>query len=278
MTVSEQFMAMEAARAEEAPPPGSYKIGSFVLTPQIQGILIAVLGLGLAGFAAFKMLLPATEEQTSLKAQIAAKEAEIATQQSKISQMDEAKANLATTQEQKENVLALFAQGATLETLLLDINQIVRQSGGNLESFKPLESNPNDWIFKDGTAQGGGSAPPADPAAAPATPSLTLSQAVEGKTMELEMAGSYQQTLDTLRRLERLQQMVVFGEFSSELGEGSQRIFVDPDGRITEQAPANLATNFNLIAVMPLPPEQLENLAAPPPPPAAAEGEQPPAE
>jgi type IV pilus assembly protein PilO len=96
--------------------------------------------------------------------------------------------------------------------------------------------------------------------------------------MELEMAGNYQQTLDTLRRLERLQQMVVFGEFTSTLGEGSQRIFVDPDGKITEQAPANLETNFNLIAVMPLPPEQLKNLAAPPPPPAAAEGEQPPAQ
>lgn len=278
MTVSEQFMAMEAARAEEAPPPGSYKIGSFVLTPQIQGILIAVLGLGIAGFAAFKMLLPAMEEQTNLKTQIAAKEAEIANQQSKIRQMDEAKANLATTQEQKENVLALFAQGATLETLLLDINQIVRQSGGNLESFKPLESSPNEWIFNEGTAQGGGAAPPpADPAAAPSTPSLTLSQAVQGKTMELEMAGNYQQTLDTLRRLERLQQMVVFGEFTSTLGEGSQRIFVDPDGKITEQAPANLDTVFNLIAVMPLPPEQLENLAAPPPAP-AAEGEQPPAQ
>jgi type IV pilus assembly protein PilO len=267
MTVSEQFMAMEAARAEEAPPPGSYKIGSFVLTPQIQGILIAVLGLGLAGFAAFKMLLPAMEEQTNLKTQIAAKESEIATQRSKISQMDEARANLATTQQQKENVLALFAQGATLETLLLDINQIVGQSGGNLESFKPfLDSSPNDWIFKEGTAQGGGAAPAADAAAS--GPSLTLSQAVQGKTMELEMAGSYQQTLDTLRRLERLQQMVVFGEFTSELGQGSQRIFVDPDGKITQQAPANLATNFNLIAVMPLPPEQLENLAAPPPPPA----------
>ncbi|AFY81939.1 type 4a pilus biogenesis protein PilO [Oscillatoria acuminata] len=282
MTVSEQFMAMEAARAEEAPPPGSYKIGSFVLTPQIQGILIAVLGLGLAGFAAFKMLLPAMEEQTNLKTQIAAKEAEIANQQSKIRQMDEARANLATTQQQKENVLALFAQGATLETLLLDINQIVRQSGGNLESFKPLESNPNDWIFTEAPAQAGGAAasPPADPAAAPppTTPSLTLSQAVEGKTMELEMAGNYQQTLDTLRRLERLQQMVVFGEFTSTLGEGTQRIFVDPDGKITEQAPANLDTVFNLIAVMPLPPEQLKNLAAPPPPPAAAEGEQPPAQ
>lgn len=282
MTVSEQFMAMEAARAEEAPPPGSYKIGSFVLTPQIQGILIAVLGLGLAGFAAFKMLLPAMEEQTNLKTQIAAKEAEIANQQSKIRKMDEAKANLATTQQQKENVLALFAQGATLETLLLDINQIVKQSGGNLESFKPLESSPNEWIFTEGPAQAGGAAapPPADPAAAPppTTPSLMLSQAVEGKTMELEMAGSYQQTLDTLRRLERLQQMVVFGEFTSTLGEGSQRIFVNPDGKITEQAPANLDTNFNLIAVMPLPPEQLKNLAAPPPPPAAAEGEQPPAQ
>ncbi|HEY9837828.1 MAG TPA: type 4a pilus biogenesis protein PilO [Vampirovibrionales bacterium] len=289
MTVSEQFMAMQAARAEEAAPPGSYKIGSFVLTPQIQGILIAVLGLGLAGFAAFKMLLPAMEEQTNLKTQIAAKEAEIANQQSKIRQMDEAKANLATTQERKENVLALFAQGATLETLLLDINQIVRQSGGKLESFKPQgETSPNDWIFTEGAPAAGGAAagaapPPADPAAAappPAAPSLTLSQAVEGKTMELEMAGNYQQTLDTLRRLERLQQMVVFGQLTSQLGEGSQTIFVNPDGKITEQAQATLETSFDLIAVMPLPPEQLKNLAAPPPPPPAApaEGEQPPAE
>ncbi|MCT7973498.1 hypothetical protein [Laspinema olomoucense] len=294
MTVSEQFMAMEAARAEAAAPPGSYKIGSFVLTPQIQGILIAVLGLGLAGFAAFKMLLPAMEEQTNLKTQIAAKEAEIANQQSKIRQMEEAKANLATTQERKENVLALFAQGATLETLLLDVNQIVRQSGGKLESFKPIEPSPNEWIFTEAPAAAGGAAapppaapaaappaattPPTDPAAAPPppTPSLTLSQAVEGKTMALEMAGSYQQTLDTLRRLERLQQMVVFGELSSQLGEGTQTIFVNPDGKITEQAPASLETNFNLIAVMPLPPEQLKNLAAPPPPPAAPPAAAPP--
>ncbi len=280
MTVSEQFRSMEAARADAAAPPGSYKIGSLVLTPQIQGILIAVLGLGLAGFAGFKMLLPALQERDTLKMQIAEKEAEITAQRTKISQMDEAKANLAAAKQQKENVLGLFAEGATLETLLLDVNQIVRQSGGKLEAFKPLEASPNEWIFTDAPAPGAtaAAAPPVDPAAAPTpvtppTPSLTLSQAVEGQTMALEMAGSYQQTLDTLRRLERLQQMVVFGEFTSELGEGSQRIFVNPDGKITEQGQASLETNFNLIAVMPLPPEQLKNLAAPPPPaapPAAA--------
>jgi type IV pilus assembly protein PilO len=265
MTVSEQFMPMGAAQADAPPPPGSYKIGSLVLTPQIQGILIALLGLGLAGFAGFKLLLPAIQERDTLTMQIAEKEAEIATQRSKISQRDQARANLVEAQQQKENVLALFAQGTTLETLLLDINQIVEQSGGNLESFKPLPSSPNDWIFTEGAAQGGSgaAAPAAD--AAPSGPSLRLSQAVEGKTMALEMVGSYQQTLDTLRRLERLQQMVVFGQFTSELGQGSQRIFVNPDGRITEQAPANIETVFNLIAVMPLPPEQLKNLAAPAP-------------
>lgn len=279
MTVSEEFIPMAEEQADAPPPPGSYKIGNFVITPMHQGIALGVVGVAIAAFVAFKMVMPAFAESDRLKSEIATKQAEITKQKSAISQIDEAKANLESIKQQKENVLALFAQGTTLETLLLDINTIVKQSGATLESFKPVEKPPNEWIFEEGQPAAG-AAPPAQQAppegqpaegAAPAAPALTLSQALTGKTLALQMQGSYQNTLETLRKLEQLQQMVVVGEFTAQLADDSQKIFVNPDGKITEQAKPTLETVLNLIAVMPLPPEQLEQLAAPPPPPAEGE-------
>jgi type IV pilus assembly protein PilO len=272
MTVSEEFIPMEEEQEAAPPPPGSYKIGNFVITPQIQGILVAVVGVAIAGAVGWQLLLPAMQERDRLKAEIAQKEAEIIQKKTRISKLDEAKAQLAEIEQQKENVLGLFAQGATLETLLLDVNKIAKQSGANLELFQPIEEPQNEWMFS-AEAQAGASAQQQQEGEenaqgqAPAIAGLKLSEAVKGQTFEIELQGNYQETQQTLRQLERLQQMVMVGEFSAELDDESQRIFVTPEGKISDRANPTLNTSFNLIAVMPLPPEQLKQLAAPPPPP-----------
>ncbi|MEB3827314.1 type 4a pilus biogenesis protein PilO [Phormidium sp. CCY1219] len=276
MTVSEEFIPMEEEQEAAPPPPGSYKIGNFVITPQIQGILVAVVGVAIAGAVGWQLLLPALQERDRLETEIAQKEAEIIQKRTRISKLDEAKAQLAQVEQQKENVLGLFAQGATLETLLLDVNKIAKQSGANLELFQPIEEPDNEWIFSAEAQAGAAAQQPqeGENAAGGTSPAgLKLSEAVKGQTFEIELQGNYQETQQSLRQLERLQQMVMVGEFSAELDRDSQKIFVTPEGKISDRANPTLNTSFNLIAVMPLPPEQLKQLAAPPPPP-EEEGEQ----
>ena len=267
-------------QAGAPPPAGSVVLGPLVITPMIQGVLAGVAGLAVSGLLVWKLVLPALATRTTLETEIAAIKGDISNKEKTAATLKEAEAKLEEAKRQKNDVISLFPDNKALQTLLLDINKIVKQRGAQLGAFKPVTED--NWILKpEGTAAGG--APPAQappPTGAdgkPANPAadLKLTQAIEGKTVEMELKGNFNQVQTSLRDFERLQQMVLLDGFTLKLNAESQYVVVNSQGQIVKRGEPKIETKFKLMAVVPLPAEELEKLAAPPPPAETPEGQAP---
>ena len=247
---------------ETPPPPGSVVLGPLVLTPTIQGAVAAVVGIAIAGFLIWKMVLPAMEKRTQLEADIAKTKQEIQQRQNTVSKINEAKAKQEEARQKRERVITLLPENKVLQTLLLDVNQIVKNRGSQLEGFKPVVNRGNNWILESSGGAAGGT-PPAQGAAAGAG-APKLSQAIEGETVSIELDGRFDRVQDTLRDLERLQQIVLVDKFNLTLDTESQYVEVNRLGNVIGQGEPKIRTRFDLMAVVPVSEEQLAKLAAPP--------------
>ncbi|HIK08854.1 MAG TPA: type 4a pilus biogenesis protein PilO [Oscillatoriaceae cyanobacterium M33_DOE_052] len=269
-------------QAKGPPPAGSVLLGPLVITPMIQGVLAAVAGLAVAGLLVWKLVLPALATRTTLETEIATIKGDISNKEQTAATMKEAEAKVEEAKRQKNDVISLFPDNKALQTLLLDINKIVKQRGAELGAFKPVTED--NWILKpQGAAPAGAPPPPPPPAGTPAegqaanpAADLKLTQAIEGKTVEMELKGNFNQVQTTLRDFERLQQMVLVDAFTLRLNAESQYIVVNSQGQIVKRGEPEIETKFKLMAVVPLPAEELEKLAAPPPPAENPEGQPPP--
>jgi type IV pilus assembly protein PilO len=249
------------------PPPGSLVVGPLVITPMIQGIALGVVGVALAGFLAWKMLLPAMSKTGEIEQKITETKTNIEGQRKRKAKLKEVTDKLEVAEQQKESVMALFGKNDFLETLLFDVNKIVvEQHKATMQTFNPVEKSSSSWIFGSEEVPGKGKpAPEKADAAAPAGPKL--SEAIEGKTIEVKMEGEWQKQQATLQDLERLPAMVLMDEFRLEVDREAQKLVAESLTKYTPQGEPTLKTSFNLLAVVPLPAEELEKLAAPPPPP-----------
>ena len=255
------------------PPPGSLVVGPLVITPIIQGIAIGVIGIAVAGVLAWKMLLPAMSKTGEIEAKITETKTNIEGQRKRKAKLKEVTSKLEVAEQQNQNVMALFGKNDFLETLLFDVNKIVvEQHKATMQTFNPLEKSSSSWILgaEETPAQGSQPAPAAD-ANAPTGPKL--SEAIEGITIAVQMEGEWNQQQDALQDLERLPAMVLMDQFSLEVDREDQRLVAESLSKYTAQGEPKLNTSFNLLAVVPLPAEELEKLAAPPPPPEEPEAE-----
>ena len=81
------------------------------------------------------------------------------------------------------------------------------------------------------------------------------------------MEGKWQQQQASLQDLERLPAMVLMDRFQLDVDREGQTLVSEKVNQYTPLGEPKLITSFNLLAVVPLPAEELEKLAAPPPPP-----------
>ncbi|MEA5541667.1 pilus assembly protein PilO [Limnoraphis robusta Tam1] len=239
------------------------------LTPKNIGIAVAVAGVLLAGFGIFKFVMPTIAQGNDLNTQILAKQQEIEQQDEKLSKKAQAEQELAQAQQRRAAVTALFADEATLETLVFDIEEQLNrlntditedEEKARITKFQPAQTQGTPESTSDTEVVNDGS----------------LGSAVNGKVRrrgyEVEFEGSFAQTRQFLIILERMQPMLVVQDLKTQLveaapvvaGEYKQGKFV-PSG---EQPQRRLKTSFNLSALMPLSQEQLDAAAAsaaPPP-------------
>ncbi len=266
---SEEGFSPEGAEKESPPPPpGSLVLGPLVITPQIQGIAIALVGVALAGVVGWKLILPAMTQTQELEAKITELNNNIEGQKKRKAKLQEVTNQLESAKQEKENVMALFGKSDFLETLLFDVNKIVvEKHKGTIQKFNPVQKSKSGWIFGETDAAAGAqpaAAPPADGAAA-APPGPKLSEAIKGVTIQVEMQGKWEQQQAALQDLERLPAMVLMDEFVLEVDRSDQKLLSSKPNQFIPQGEPKLNTSFNLLAVVPLPAEQLEKLAAPPP-------------
>ena len=238
--MTNDFMVDEDQFVEEEPDfPTVFGIQ---MTPTVVGVLLALVGVGAAVFAFLNLLQPVLDTRTTLKAEVEQLEGQIQDPAEAQRLIDEAEDRVAKAEQLEADVLALFADESSLETLLLDINERVESANAGVadESRRAILSKFNVDNAASGLVNDG-----------------SLGTQVDGRlnrlVYDLEMEGSYAQTQSILRSIERLQPLLIVQDFRTELQPVDRVLNVDERGNLlgVESEQPRLRTTFQIDALSP---------------------------
>lgn len=246
MTASEEYISLEDGQLEAA--PNYPTVFGVTLTPAASGVAIAFLGLAGTVYLVFNLVMPAWQKYQELTASRDQKQALITQKQSVQAQTAKARAELVQAKQQQVDVLALFADERTLDTLLLDLNRVVEAGNAKLQRnavraklkrFVPV--NQYAESITDGS----------------------LGAEVNGKlkrrTVNVELEGTFEQTQSILRNIERLQPLLIIKDYQSTLAQ----VPTNAQGKAVRTGAAAITTSFQLQALMPDSPRS-PNISQPP--------------
>lgn len=217
-------------------------------TPKVSGILIGVLGLLGATYLLLNLVQPAWQRYQELDAEVKTKKGQIQNKQQLQQEIAQAKVKLEQAKQQNKQVLSLFANEKTLNTLLLDLNTLVKARNGTLTSFQPATNPQQDKggsnVVNDGS----------------------LGAAVNGKlkrnTINVELEGSFDQVQSIMRSFERLQSLLIIRDFNAQIStpqavvvDSAGRaipVVVNKDRRMVPNAKPTLKATFKLDALSPV--------------------------
>jgi type IV pilus assembly protein PilO len=242
MTYSEDLNFGEQDGAFEAPSSG-YTAFGITFTPKIIGIVVGVVGLGVAGFMLFSLVMPAWEafQQQQTKSQDL--DSQVQQKNASIQQIGKVKEELAQSKQQQIQVLSLFANEKTLDTLLLDLNRLVES--GNSQ----IPANAVKAKLKKFTPSGQKPEPIIDSSLGP-----LVNGKLKRSTINIEIQGTYEQTQSIFRNIERLQPLLLVKDYQSIL---ASEPAVEKGKGIRRVGPAPITTSFVLQALMPLNAEEV---------------------
>ncbi|MDJ0775121.1 MAG: pilus assembly protein PilO [Mastigocoleus sp. MO_167.B18] len=255
MTLSEDLNFIEEQGGGFEDDSSNYPVVFGVtLTPKVGGILIGLLGLAGAAYMLMNLLMPTWETFQEKQTKKSELKTQIENKKASIDQIDEVKEELAKTKQQQIQVLSVFANEKTLDTLLIDLNRLVEAGNAQL-STNAINAKLQKFAPGENQLQ-------------PITDG-SLGVEVDGKlkssTTNIEIIGTYEQTQSIIRNIERLQPLLIVKEYKSVLESDP----VDRDGKVKPRVGgAPIKTSFLLEALMPMNPEEIAAAAK------AAEAEQ----
>jgi type IV pilus assembly protein PilO len=228
MTVSDRYSPGNSGLGTPAYPTAF----GITFTPSLSGILIALAGVGLAGWMAFSTILPKLAETQELQNKITQKENKIRDQQKTVRDIQEIVARVNAAVDKNKQVRGLFSTQKDLETLLLDLNRLIVASNAQLQKFTP------DYGLTGTVAD--------------SSVGVELNNKIKRRVTDVAFEGTFNQTLAIMRAVDRLQTLLVLRDFKMELKQP-----VNTPG----VAPTNLVTcSFKLYAYVPLTEEELAAL------------------
>lgn len=260
-----EFISSEKQEEET----GTQEIFGIKLTPQVQAIGIAVLGLLLAGGLGYQFVLPEFQKGGEFKQKITETKQTQQQLQAQIQKKAEAEAKQEEAKQRRANVTAMFASDASANTLLLDMTQLVNRinAGVQGDDLKAKITKFEPYML-----------PPAPATAAPAAldPDIltdtsfgpSLAGKLRRKKFKVEFEGNFAQTRNFMRNLELMQSLLVVRNLKSELLSSTQGIEVDfVKGKIVpvDQPQTLIKTTFDLHALLPLKQEEKPPTPAPSP-------------
>lgn len=237
----DEFMAVEGQ--DDSPSyPTAFGI---TFTPRVGGIIVGVAGLLGALYLAVNAVQPAWERYQTLDNDVKTRQGQIKDRQKIQQEIAQAQKKLDEAKQKNQQVLSLFPNQKTLDTLLLDLNNPVKATNGQLTSFEPALQTTGS--SSDSTAAA---------AAVPGNGKL------QRKTYNISLEGNFDQVQSIMRRFELLQALLVVRDFKSELND--QQVFlINDSGQATPafikkdtrggavQARPTLKTTFKLDALVP---------------------------
>jgi type IV pilus assembly protein PilO len=263
MTAANEFIP----GGEQAEESSGKEIFGIKLTPQIQAIAIAVVGLGIAGGIAYQFVLPEMQKTDEIKQKISEGKQTQLQLQAQIQKKAEAETKQDEAKQRLVEVTAMFASDASANTLLLDMTQLVNRINAGVQGD---EGKAKLTKFEPDIL------PTTAPAAVPGVvdPDIlkdtsfgpSLAGKLRRKKYKVEFEGNFAQTRNFMRNLELMQSLLVVRNLKSELLVSNPTVEVDfLKGKIVPvvQPQAQIKTAFDLHALLPL--KQEEKLPTPTP-------------
>jgi type IV pilus assembly protein PilO len=247
------------------------------LTPVIIGTLLAVGGLALAAYLFVNFVQPALEQYNALKQKVQDQEAQVQQAAAIAKQDAEARANLEAAKKQGADVLTLFSNEATLNTLLLDLNRqvetrnagVARLERDRLAACPPWVRNNAEELRKGGVEVARRASLREFTPDVKASGVITdgaygslVNNKLKRQVANVVFEGNVNQTQAIFRNIERLQPFLVFKDVKIVVGDGTQspatvnRLF-EIRGNTVQFLPncqpePKLTTTFTLEALSPL--------------------------
>lgn len=243
MTLSEDLNFVEQGSEFEGATPAYPVLFGIALTPKIIAIALSVLGLAGAAYMVMSLVMPAWEIYQQQQAKQSDLQGQIEQKKASIKQIDKVKQEQAQAKQQQTQVLALFANEKTLDTLPLDLNRLVESNNTQI-SVNAVRAKLRKFV----------------PTGLKAEPIIdgTLGSQVNGKlkrsSINIEIIGTYEQTQSILRNIERLQPLLIVKDYQATL---APEPAPQPGKVVLRVGPAPITTSFQLQALMPLNPEEV---------------------
>lgn len=286
MTAGGDFLPNDPTLEAEPSYPVVFGIA---LTPTILGLLLAVGGIALAAYLFLNLVQPALEKYNDLKQKVQTKEGQLQQAATIAKQIAAANTNLETAKKQRSEVLNLFSNESTLNTLLLDLNrQIETRNAGvakleqdRLAACPSWVRNNVEELRKGGVELARKSALKEFTPDAKASGVITdnaygslVNNKLKRQVANVNFEGNVNQTQAIFRNIERLQPFLVFKDVKIVIGDGTQattnvnRLFEIRGNTVRFltncQPEPKLTTSFKLEALSPLTPEETAKAALPP--------------
>ncbi|WP_414550084.1 pilus assembly protein PilO [Anabaena sp. CCY 0017] len=245
MTMSQDFQFSD--QGGEFSSETSYPVAfGITFTPKVIGIVVGVLGIAGAAYMLLNMVMPAWETYQQKQGQAENLQSQVEQKKASIKEIDQVKADLAQAKRQNIQVLSLFANENTLDTLLLDINRLVEATNSpvaanavraKLTRFVPASEQSEP--INDGS----------------------LGPIVDGKlkrsSITIELEGTFEQTQSIMRNIERLQPLLIVKDYQARLSPEPTTQSSDGEEVIRRVGPAPITTSFEIQALMPRNPEEV---------------------
>jgi type IV pilus assembly protein PilO len=196
------------------------------LTPQILGVVAALAGIGLAGYIGAKMVMPQIEQSQETKASIDLKQRDFDKKTATIARRDELVAQLTQEKAKQGEVLGLFSDQKSLDTLLLDLNRVITTSNANLSNFTP--NYETSGIVSDGSL------------------GPELNYKLKRQVTDVSFAGTFAQSLSIMQAIDRLQTVLVIQDLKMNVVKSES--LGEPD----------VTSTFKLFAYVPLSAEEAQ--------------------
>lgn len=244
MTLSDDLNFAEQGGEFDQATSAAPVVFGIAFTPKIIGILVGVIGLAGAGYILLNLLMPAWESYQQQQAKSTELQGQIEQKKANIKQIDKVKDELAQAKQQKVQVLSLFANEKTLDTLLLDLNRLI-ESGNSATSINAVRAKLKKYV----------------PISQKPEPIVdgSLGLGVDGKlqrsTISAEITATYEQTQSIIRNIERLQPLLIVKDYQATLAPAESRSPLDKTPM--QVGPAAINTSFQLQVLMPLSPEEI---------------------
>ncbi|MBU7583999.1 MAG: pilus assembly protein PilO [Nostoc sp. TH1S01] len=252
MTLSEDLnFADQGEEFDSAASPYPVAFG-ITFTPQIIGAIAGVAGLAGALFILLNLVMPAWDTYQQQQAKSGELQGQIDQKKANLKQIEQIKKDLADAKQQKIQVLGLFSNEKTLDTLLLDLNRLIESGNAQvppnavkakLQKFAPVTNKAEP--ITDGSL------------------GVAVNNKLKRLNINVEFVGTYEQTQSILRNIERLQPLLIVKDYQSVLA--PVQASTQSGKTIRQVGPAPITTSFQLQALIPLTPEELAAAAKAPP-------------